>query len=278
MSKEAINRLQNVTPKPTDAEVLAQMFDSATIGDDGTLRGRLKTILRATESSVVPGLQTGITFHDTGFRKDFKDPWPHSDNQVGHFLTAVGLSFNPDKVAESFMGRRLRDWIGADDTMTNEEVALRLTVGHEKDADPGPATAAGGAVVGGVAGAVGGGLLAGKWGAIGGGAAGAGLGAAGAVLLGFRDQFNACTTGDVQNFNDGVNSLGVGGKLNGTAALAKLKGVKVDSTVRGNSYEDLLLSAYGWWLGQEIKSGRMSSKPDAATWVRDNLAAAPAKP
>ena len=65
------------------------------------------------------GLQTGISFHDTGFAADFKDPWPSSDNQVGHFLTAVGLSFNPAKVKQSFGGRSLRDWLGAPAAMSD---------------------------------------------------------------------------------------------------------------------------------------------------------------
>ena len=147
---EAIQRIRDRAP--SDAEALAQMFESPSIQDDRTPAGRLRTILVATEHLLIPGLQTGIAFHDRGFRAEFRDPWPSSDNQVGHFLTAVGLSFNPAKVGESFFGARLRDWMRAPLAMSAEEVALRLTIGHEKGPDPSVGTV----VVGATTGALGG--------------------------------------------------------------------------------------------------------------------------
>lgn len=248
-NREAIERIRDQVPKPSDAEALAQMFESSWIKDDGTVAGRLTAILDATEKSLVPGLQTGIEFHDEGFRKEFKDPWPSSDNQVGHFLTAVGLGFNPAKVEETVMGRSLRDWIGAPKKMSSTEVALRLIIGHEKGPDPGLGTAFWGWFEGGVG------------------------GAAGAVLEAFRAQFAAATDADVQVFISAEQNLGTGSPLDLASASSTLSGIRVDSTLRGNSYQDLLLSLYGWRLGQWINySGRKyATKTGVAAWIRTNL-------
>jgi hypothetical protein len=254
-TKRTIESIRDGVPKPTDADVLAQMFETTLISDDGTVAGRLRDVLDATESSLVPGLQTGIKFHDTGFRSEFKDPWPSSDNQVGHFLTAVGLSFNPSKVAQSFMARRLRDWLGADSTLTDEEVAIRLTVGHEKAPDPGAGTAAGGAIPGWIAG----------------GPIGAGAGAAIAILEAFRTQYSKATPTDVTNFRSAETNLGPGTKLDLKSADTTLHGITVDKSMQGNSYEDLLLSCCGWRLGQWIKSGKFTATADVGTWIRTNL-------
>jgi hypothetical protein len=246
----------------SDAEALAQMFEDSRITDGGTVAGRLRSLLTATESSIVPGLQTGIKFHDSGFRPEFKDPWPSSDNQVGHFLTAVGLSFNPGKVSQSFMGRTLRDWIGANSAMTDTEVALRLTIGHEKAPDPSAWTAAGGGIIGGAAGGIFG---------PGGMAGGAAAGAAIAILRGFRAQFAAATASDVQIFLGAEASLGTGSPLDLATASGRLRGIAVNPSNRGNSYEDLLLSCFGWRLGQWIGASRFAAKADVAAWVRTNI-------
>src|SRR5215468_7756209 len=226
-NKAAIERIRDSAS--SDAEALAQMFESSSLSDDGTVAGRLRAVLDATEHVAVPGLQTGITFHQSGFRSEYHDPWPSSDNQVGHFLTAVGLSFNPAKVAQSFAGRSLRDWLGADSAMSNEEVALRLCVGHEKAPDPGPGTAIGGAILGGIgSGLLPPGLVPG--GPVGGAAAGAAM----AILMAFRDQFAAATNEDVQAFKSGVTNLGGSKALNLAAASSALRGIAVNESLRGN--------------------------------------------
>jgi hypothetical protein len=253
-NRDVIEKLRDKAA--SDAEALAQMFESASVADDSTVAGRLRAILEATESRVVPGLQTGITFHDIGFRREFKDRWPSSDNQVGHFLTAVGLSFNPAKVAESFAGRPLRNWLGADSSMSDEEVAIRLCIGHEKAADPGPGTAA----VGGFLGF-----------GVGGGAAGAAVGAGVAVLMAFRDQFAAATDADVQTFRSAEANLGTAQPLNLAAAMATLRGIAVNPSLRGNSYEDLVLTCFGWRLGQSIKRGEFAARADVGRWIRTNI-------
>src|SRR5437660_360784 len=194
-----------------DAEALASIFNDGVIIDDGSVAGRLRAILEATESRVVPGLQTGIEFHDNGFRGDrnpggqgFKDPHLSSNNQVGHFLTAVGLSFNPTKLTERFFFQSLRDWLGIPVSMTDNEAALRLVIGHElapdptmsgiaKASAPGAAT---GPAVGGIAGSVAG--------TIAGGAVGAGT----VILNGFRTQFQQTTDDDLTAFRNALDALG----------------------------------------------------------------------
>lgn len=264
-NRDAIERLR--TTASSDAEALAQMFESSTVSDDGTPAGRLREVLQATESRIVPGLQTGIAFHDSGFHREFKDPHPSSDNQVGHFLTAVGLSFNPAKVAQIFAGRPMRDWLGADSSMSDEEVAIRLCIGHEKGPDPGAGTAAAGAVVG----FIGGFAVPAPGSGVGGAAAGAGV----AVLMGFRAQFAAATDADVQVFRSAEANLGTAQPLNLGAAKSTLRGIIVNATLRGNSYEDLLLTLYGWRLGQSIRRLGFATKTETATWIRVNIKEVP---
>lgn len=230
-----------------DAEALVSLFSDTSIPDDGTVAGRLRAILKGTEKVGVPGLQTGVEFHDTGFNKRFKDPWPKSDNQVGHFLTAVGLSFNPGKVSESFFGRSLRDWIGAPELMLDDEVARRLIIGHEKSSDPGKGTAIGGWLIAGV------------------------LGAATAVLGAFREQFAACTAADVAACLQAEKALGTAPVLAVTAAEEALRGIQIVSTQNGNSFQDLILSLYGYRLGQDISNGKFANRAAVASWLSSNI-------
>ena len=118
----------------SDAEALAQAFESDEFEDDGTVEGRLRTILFLTKHPVISGLQTGIEFGDTGFREEYRDSnlWPSSSNQVGHFLTAVRLGFDP-----SFLDSPLNRYILSAGDEDVDTMALRLIVGHEKVADPG---------------------------------------------------------------------------------------------------------------------------------------------
>jgi hypothetical protein len=254
-NKDEIIKLKGTAS--SDAEALAQIFESLALTDDGTVTGRLKGILAATEHRWVPGLQTGVDFHDSGFRADFKDPWPDSDNQVGHFLTAVGLSFNPAKVEQSFFGNKLRDWLTAPTSMPSQEVAMRLTIGHEKSADP-PIRMLKilGAFV-----AFGAPEVLPEFVSL----------AAKIVMDAFRLQFLSTSASDLTVFADADSALGATSPLNLAAAKAKLLGITVDPTKYGNSYQDLLLSLYGWRLGQQIKAGKFTAKADVATWVRDNL-------
>lgn len=232
----------------TDAGALVEMFESPAIADDGTPEGRLRAILDATEFPFIPGLQLGIRFGDTGFRWQFKDPWPSSADQVGHFLTAVGLSFNPGKVSQGFFGKRMRDWLEAPPALSDEEVAIRVCIGHEKAPDPHPTSA---------------------WTI---GAAFAGLpGVARMTLWSFRDQYAAASDVDVRYFRNAGAVLGFRHPLKLQAASAALRGIVVRPYLCGNSYEDLLLTLCGWRLGSMIKNGVFQNRRGVAGWIRENI-------
>lgn len=95
--------------------------------------------------------------------------------------------------------------------------------------------------------------------------------------LNFETQYKAATSEDVEVFKRAEKALGTGPKLNLEAALKVLKGDKnnkgiaVDPSKKGNSYQDLLLSLVGWRLGQDIASGRIKDRKEVATWIRTNL-------
>jgi hypothetical protein len=121
-----------------DAEALARLFEDPGLPGGGSAAARLGAILDATGRRLIKGLQTGVPFEDRGFRGDrrrggagLRDPWPSSRNQVGHFLTAVGLAFRPETVAAPVLGRPMRWWLGAPPRLSDERVAMRLTLGHD---------------------------------------------------------------------------------------------------------------------------------------------------
>ncbi len=180
---------------------------------------------------------------------------------MGHFLTAVGLSFNSAKVEEIFMGRRLRDWLEAPDSMSKEEVALRLIIGHELAPDPSITDAM-------IGGAFGGGIS-----PPGSGPAGAAAGAAHAMLNGFKRQFKQATDQDVLAFRQANVALGTALTMDMSAAETALKPIKdkINPKLRGNSVQDLRLSLAGWNLGQLISAGKFATRGDVAKWVRLNL-------
>jgi hypothetical protein len=114
---------------PTAVEALARMFTAPSLHDDGTVLGRLRTILVVTEHRFIPGLHTGMTIGLTGFRPEFEDPWKTSADQVGHFLTAVRLAFDSRFLANPVFPLILGGW-------GDKDRPLRLIVGHEKAPDP----------------------------------------------------------------------------------------------------------------------------------------------
>jgi hypothetical protein len=267
-----------------DAEALARLFEDGTLRDDGTLPGRLRAILAATERRTIPGLHTGQPFRDVGFRGDrarggvgFRDPWPSSRNQVGHFLTAVGLAFRPEVVSAPVFGIPLRTWLGADRSLADESVARRLTVGHELAPDPG---ALRGVILGGMAGTAIAPILGARgWPAPPGIVAGivvvALIGVAAEQLLGFRAQLARATAEDEATFDRALSALGNGTAIDLAAAEVQLVPLfqKIDVDSRGNSYQDLRLSLLGWSLGVGIREGTMAAGSEVGAWVRSNLKA-----
>jgi hypothetical protein len=269
-----------------DAEALARLFEDGVFRDDGSAASRLRTILEATERRVVKGLQTALPFGDHGFRGDrarggtgLRDPWASSRNQVGHFLTAVGLAFRPEMVAEPVFGLPMRTWLGADPALSDEQVGKRLTVGHEFSPDPGVlrgilAGALAGAVVPLVLG------LRGRSAALAvpvGSALGGLAGALAQQFLGFRRQYQRATDADEHAFDQALAAAGQGQRpvLDQDAAEAALRPLfdKIDVNSRGNSYQDLRLSLLGWWLGDAIRRGTITRGDQVGTWIRAHLKA-----
>lgn len=268
----------------SDLEALARMFDSDHVIDDGTVTSRFTAILDVTEHDVIPGLQTGIPFQDTGFRGDqrpggegFRDPHPSSRNQVGHFLTAVGLDLRPEVVSRSIpIFGSIRQMVGAPAGMSDGDVALRLTIGHEKAPDQDSSLAIAMRVI------ITGGL---EWLTPGPEdetdeqrderAVRAGLDQAGveirAVIAGFRRQFQAATDDDVRSWNEATASVGEGDRLNMTAAEPHLRQIPINPATRGNSIQDLRLSLVGWRLGELVRAGRFGTRAEVAHWIIANL-------
>jgi hypothetical protein len=262
-----------------DAEALARLFEDPGFPDDGSAGARLRTILDATERRSIKGLHTGLPFSDRGFRGDrerggagLRDPWEPSRNQVGHFLTAVGLAFRPETVAEPVLGRTMRAWLGADPSHPDEEVGKRLTVGHEFATDPGVIA---GALVGGLGGAcippaLG---IRGRAAALVGAAVGGVAGALAQQFLGFRAQYHRATGEDIGAFDAALAALGPGPLLDLDAAEIALQPLfaKIDVHSRGNSYQDMRLSLLGWRLGASVRHGALTRGPEIAAWLRAHL-------
>jgi hypothetical protein len=225
-----------------DAEALARVFEDARIRDDGTLAGRIRAVLAATEHRWVPGVHTPLDvpglyevkgFGDDGFRPELRDPWPGSRDQVGHFLTALALALRPELVRARRFGVRARDWAGAPKGMSDEEVGLRLIIGHEKEPDPGRFDPL--------------------------------------MLLKVRRQFASATGADVAAFRRALAVQGPGVGLDLATASEHLSAIAVGSGV-GNSNQDMLLSLAGYRLAQLVTTRRLRTGAEVARWVRDRLA------
>ena len=126
-----------------DLEFLARLFEDDRISDTGTgnaLVNRLNAILDASSDGSnngvthFSGIFAGVT--DLGFRKAFKDPFPgKSDNQVGHFTTAVDMGFRPQRTV-ALVPKAIRDLIDPGTGFPVEQIiCMRLIVGHEQVAD-----------------------------------------------------------------------------------------------------------------------------------------------
>ncbi len=224
-----------------DAETLARMFEDDGIPDDGSVEGRLRALLEATEHRWipwthtfldVPGLHEAKGFSDRGFRPEFQDPWPVSRDQIGHILTAVALALNARRLAKTRFGIRVRDLVGAPKDMSNDEVALRLTIGHEKLPDPGRFDPL--------------------------------------ILWKLRRQFACVTDADVVTFGDALAALGSDTGLDLNRAGQHLAEIAVGDRV-GNSIQDLNLSLAGYRLAQLVRDGRFAHREEFAAWVRENL-------
>jgi hypothetical protein len=236
-------RAIHVASGADDAETLARLFEDRGLEDDGTLCGRLEAVLDATAHRWVPGMHTFLDvpgLHelrghaDRGFRPEFSDPWRASCDQGGHLLTALALAINPARLEERRVGMRVRDLVGAPRSMSNREVAIRLTVGHEKAPDPRPAEPL--------------------------------------VLAKVRRQFAAATAGDAIAFETALARLAGAFDLDLEPVAADLDRIAIGRGP-GNSRQDLALSLAGFHLAALFTSGAFRDGQGLAAWLRRNVAA-----
>lgn len=236
-----------------DAEALTKIFEDSLIKDNGSAIDRLNTVLEETKYFSFFPLHTVLEFHDKGFKKDFKDPYPSSDNQVGHFLTAVSFSYKPSQISW------LRGAIGADSKLSDTEVATRLAIGHELYPDP-------------------------SWWNL---AAFLPINLVGKIILSptllpddavdvFAKQYQATTPADVTAFQNALTALITPNNplvANLSAAIPYLKPieVRIKPNSKGNSVEDLRLTLLGWYLAQEIIKGKFKDRFEIAKWIKINL-------
>ncbi len=200
---------------PTAVETLARMFIDEQLVDDGTPRGRLFSILAATEHRFVPGLHTGVTIGLTGFRKEYEDPWKSSSDQVGHFLTAVRLTCDPGFLDNPLFPLLLGGW-------GDNDMAIRLMIGHEKFPDPR-------------------------------GIDKIGLSTLFAALSCFRAQYQSVTAVDIANFLAGnLEAIQVGSGIGNSMADLRLtyKGWQFGHQVEAGEFVDC--AAIAGWVRREL--------------------------
>ena len=236
---------QALTSDPDrDLEFLARLFEDDSITDVGAgneLSNRLTTILAASSN----GANNGVTHfsgiyagcHDRGFRTDFKDPWPgFSDNQVGHFTTAVDMGFRPMNTfnalpwwARALAGSMPRSPFVSDSwnqILTSEDVCMRAIIGHEQVAD--------------------------------------------SALNANEEAVKSATEYEVNLFQNALVTVTSSLNQDPTSTRTALLGIRIGSG-QGNSMQDLLLSCFGYEFGKMIRSGTVDKRAYAARWIRSNI-------
>jgi RHS repeat-associated protein len=234
-----------------------------------TARARLELVLNITNkptAGVDVGNQFAIDFTTCGLREEYNDEWlyrrywkqnpddPNVGNQVGHFLTAVHLGYNPSFLAldNSLGGIRslfqpslyARQILNVPTDEPLDVTAKRLIVGHEKVADPDPANNS--------------------------------IEDTGRNVNNYRPQYQSATAIDVGWFDAAVQYDRSGDTLGTVWALAKiLVSPRPQDWGRGNSLQDLRLSLKGWRLGRavagkDVDQGEktLTSRGEIATWLR----------
>ena len=86
------------------------------------------------------------------------------------------------------------------------------------------------------------------------------------------DTYFSATVDEVTKFFKALNSVGRSPDWNVTASRSALIGIRIGTGV-GNSFQDLHLSLYGFKLGILIRKTEITSRSEAAQWLRTDLGA-----
>ncbi|GEM_PF-2269782 len=206
----------------TSLDKLISMFKDTSLPGK-TAQERMQYVLDATRngSSSTHFDKDAYGLNDSGFNKDFQDGRllknPElSNNQVGHFLTAVDCASTRGPAYYGYQ---------------------RAAIGHEKTGDK----------------------EGGAWNNL--------------------KQTWQTTHADVGNFESAIESAKAGKKDDVKSAVAKiLTDIPAEHDPwpanhprRGNSHQDLALTAYGYALEQKIQDGSLATAQDVAQWLEKNL-------
>ncbi|MDQ7821262.1 MAG: hypothetical protein RDV48_00570 [Candidatus Eremiobacteraeota bacterium] len=206
--------------KKNSLDSLVEMFKDPSLPGK-TARERLEHVLKETSSG--DRVHFKKKFDDSGFDKDFQDGRllknPElSNNQVGHFLTAVDLGSTRGPLYNIYQ---------------------RAAIGHEKTGDNN-----------------------------------------GGYLYDVnKTQAWQTDRADVKDFESAVESAKSGNRAAVKDSVGKIlkdlpythKPWPSRHPRRGNSHQDLALTAYGYALAQKISDGSLASHQDVAQWLEKNL-------
>jgi RHS repeat-associated protein len=269
---------QIIRDAPNGIEALIQLFENELLPQyrpgKTTAQARLEFILAVTNRLVGNRIDVGIQFAiefqqcgerpDAGLRYEFRDDWMYpaywdqpasTSNQIGHFLTAVRLGYDPSFLIPLLSRAEVvRHAAWLDEPL--DMIAIRLMVGHEKKGDPDPTTEKLGPEFK-------------------------------EALDGIRTgvnipfQYRKATREDVRYFELAVTADRAGENRTRDYYLALILGM-TEAELRergGNSMADLCLSVKGWRMGRAV-AGRdrpaekqLITRHEVADWLRSNIAA-----
>jgi len=205
--------------KKTSLDSLIDMFKDPSLPGK-TARERMQYVLDKTRNGI-SSMHFAQRFDDSGFNSDFQDGKllknPElSNNQVGHFLTAVDCASTRGPAYYGYQ---------------------RAAIGHEKVGD-----------------------------------------GEGGVLNSIRQTWQT-NHEDVTHFESAVESAKAGKRDDVKKDMAKIltdlpyehEPWPASHPRRGNSHQDLALTAYGYALEQKIQDGSLATAQDVAQWLEKNL-------
>jgi RHS repeat-associated protein len=302
---------QIIRDAPNGTEALIQLFENELLPQcrpgKTTAQARLEFILAVTNMLLPGGIDAGLHFAiefqqcgerpGAGLRYEFRDDWMYpaywdqpasASNQIGHFLTAVRLGYDPSFLEPLLTAAKATIETGAligelrggptgpigpigKDVVRHvthldeplDIIAIRFMIGHEKKGDPHPTD------------------FLSRWPDV--------KKAADGIRTGVNVPFQywEATREDVGYFELAVTADRAGEIRKRDDYLALILGSMTDAELRereGNSMADLRLSVKGWRLGRAV-AGRdqpaekqLITRHEVADWLRSNIAAGPYLP